>query len=166
MPISGSALRTHSVVFFKPAGRWLPDWRFHRCFALPLNKLCQTQFPADSIFSALVIFFMYTCRGPRPSFPPLRTSTGRSARPRFSAAGLAEVLRLLRIRHLFLMRTCGSWPVNTSEQMGATIRAPLRSFESTSTWGGQPPTSGIRSTTLIWLLITVCSGRFRLIGTA
>src|SRR5947199_4457873 len=51
-PIFGSALRSHGVVFFKLAQRWLPAWRFHPCCALLWNTLYQTRFRVDSIFSA------------------------------------------------------------------------------------------------------------------
>src|SRR5438874_2361446 len=84
---------------------------------------------------------------------------------RFLATGLAEGLRLQRTRPLFLTRTCGSWTANTAET-GTTIRAHLRSFESTSTWGGLPPTSVIRYTILTRVWTMVCSGRFRWIRTA
>src|SRR2546429_6666244 len=45
-------------IFFKRVRRWLPDWRFHPCSALPPNTPCQIRFRADSIFSATVIFSM------------------------------------------------------------------------------------------------------------
>src|SRR6266566_3942151 len=65
-----------------------------------------------------------------------------SARPRFLATGLAEELRRQRTRPLFLTRTCGSWTANTLEEMGTTIKAHLRSFESTSTH--EPPAKSRR----------------------
>jgi hypothetical protein len=118
--------------------------------------------PGGLDLSATAIFFMCTYRGPRLNLPPLRTSMASSARPRFLATGLAEGQRRQRARPLCLTRTCGSWTANTLEETGTTIKAHLRSFESTSTWGGLPPTSVIRCTILIRVWTMVCSGRFQL----
>ena len=47
-------------------------------------------------------------------------------------------------------------------ETGTTIKAHLRSFESTSTWGGLPPTSVIRYAILIRVWTKDCSGPFPL----
>jgi hypothetical protein len=115
---------------------------------------------------ATVIFFMCIFREPRPSLRPLRTSMASLAATEILGSWTGGGVTPPADTPLVFDGTCGSWTANTSEETGATIRARLRSFESTSTWGGLPRTAAIRYTILIRVWITGCSGRFQLIRAA